>query len=204
MTHATPRTKLAAGVACSSISDRSRCCSAVDGRTTGAYINQPCLPASRIFQVARGTSALLLVLVTLLITSSTTDTSDATDTIITTPTYLLLLQDGAVCQTAVYVSSFDPHASASCVEFVTPQVSYRGMAQEVQRITLQQATPARLRYNVTLTAIECPEGTDCIGTYGGTVQLGHAGKLSAALALSATAAQIGGARPLLITIIVII
>ena len=104
-----------------------------------------------------------------------------------------IFQNGNTCESAVYVMSFDPLAAASGAEFVSPMTPYRGLAQEVQRITLQQAAPVKLAYVVRLTAIECPTSTDCITAQTAGVQFIHAGKLSTSISLGATGASISAA-----------
>ena len=47
------------------------------------------------------------------------------------------------CETASYVSLYDPTASASCAEFspAAPHLAHQSLHHEVQRLTLQQARP---------------------------------------------------------------
>ena len=47
------------------------------------------------------------------------------------------------CETASYVSLYDPTASASCEEFspAAPHLAHQSLHHEVQRLTLQQARP---------------------------------------------------------------
>ena len=74
---------------------------------------------------------------------------------------------------------YDPTASASCEEFSpsAPHLAYRSLHHEVQRLTLQQARPAKLVQYMTFAAIECnlTATADCIARGTDTVKLVHAG-----------------------------
>ena len=83
------------------------------------------------------------------------------------------------CETANYVSSYDPTASASCAEFspTAAHLAHRSLHHEVQRLTLQQAGPAKLVQYITFAAIECnlTATADCIARETDTVKLVYAG-----------------------------
>ena len=74
---------------------------------------------------------------------------------------------------------YDPSASASCEEFspAAPHLAHQSLHHEVQRLTLQQARPAKLVQYITFTAIECnlTATADCIARGTDTVKLVHAG-----------------------------
>ena len=47
---ASPRVTLPHDVGCHFIRDRAECCSAIDGRTEGLYMHQPCIPAQKAYR----------------------------------------------------------------------------------------------------------------------------------------------------------
>jgi hypothetical protein len=89
--------------------------------------------------------------------------------------------DGRLCQTARYAKDLDPHSVASCSELGAPGGLQGPMGEgeavvhEVQKITLTQSSPVRVRQIVTFMAIDCPfnksaSSADCAGTSSGKVR----------------------------------
>ena len=72
-------------------------------------------------------------------------------------------QNGDVCRPAREVHLYEPAAAASCSEFgVDGGLAYGGVVHAEQTITLGQSSPRLLTQVVTLRAITCPPGTDCM------------------------------------------
>ena len=146
-----PRRKLGLHVGCETITDRIACGMAIDGRLTGRYRNQPCMPAATYFA------------------------------------------DGLVCRPAITASDFGHHQLMASLDelkldpttSLPPMPSYGNdrIHQEVQRITMQQHSPERMAQIAVFTAIECPEGEDCIRDRGGWVRLRYNGRTSDAISI---------------------
>ena len=89
-------------------------------------------------------------------------------------------------------------SAASCAELggdtpLTTQVGEEAsVANDVQRLTLAQSSPARLTQQITMSLIGCPEATDCVGLVpsGKAVSLQHSGRSSTPLSLKSSAANI--------------
>ena len=180
---ARPRTKLASGAACSSLTDRVACCSATDGRSEEAtHENAPCVPAVTAFAngaVCESASHIF-----------------ASEVMLAAP-----LADFAGVHA---LSRFgQSQNAASCAELGsdTPLSSEFGeeasVLHDVQQVTLTQAAPVRLTQQMTFTVLDCPAGMDCVGDNSaqlqGAVILQHHGRVSTTLHLKATAAEIASA-----------
>lgn len=182
---ARPRTKLARGVACSSLTDRVACCSTTDGRREDAtHENAPCVPAVTAFAsgaVCESASHIFASEVML---------EDLTALPPSPPPYDL--------------SRFgQAQNAASCAELggEAPLASQFGeeasVMHDVQQVTLSQAAPTRLTQQMTFTVLDCPAMTDCVGgdfqQLQGSVTLQHHGRSSTPLSLKATATEIASA-----------
>ena len=162
-----PRTKLAAGFSCNSITDRVTCCSAIDGRlgtptTPSVHEDAPCVPAVTAFS-----NGAVCESVSYLFASE-----------------IELAQSVASC---AELSGDKP--------LLTPFGEEARVANEMQRLTFTQP-PAKLTQDITMTRIDCEEGVDCsIGSWTnpGTVKLLYAGQSSSALSVKASASEIEAA-----------